>query len=157
MKKLLLTLCFLFMFCANLFAVGSVAVTPSLVGTNDNMRVLTFACVGDSSSGGIPDTTTDSKAVTDFVKGWYLFKVVYSYGTTPPTDNSDLYLYDSTGTLDLLGGNGVDFIKHSANNSVYCSLNSTPVLQPITGNITFHVVNDVVHSATYTVTLIFVK
>jgi hypothetical protein len=156
MKKLLLALCLLIFFCANAFAVGTVAVTPAIVGNGYNMETLTFTCVDDSNGAGIPDTTTNA-AITKFISSWYLFKVNIVGGTTGPTAGSNIYINDASG-IDLLGGNGVAQMPgNSAKASLFCSVNSLPALQPITGALTLHVTSDIVHSGTYTVTLILVK
>jgi hypothetical protein len=53
--------------------------------------------------------------------GWWLFKVSTLYGSTAPTDNTDMYLYRATGTnkIDVLGGQGVNAIDNTANNTFY--------------------------------------
>ena len=120
-------------------------------------KVLTFTCVGDSSGGGIPDTTIDAQTTIQLT-GCYLIKVqmVPLSGGTGPTANSDVYIKDAN-TIDLLDGNGVDKLDNATNSEAYAQIDGQPALQPIVGALTLNVTGDTVASAAYSIICIFVS
>ena len=125
--------------------------------SDGGFTIVTFSCVGDSSGGGIPDTTTEA-AITERIKGCYLIKCHLITGTKAPTADSDVYIKDADG-IDLLGGSGVDALDNSASTGI--QLWPTVVTQygrqPITGALVLDVDGDSVASAVYSVKLIISK
>lgn len=81
--------------------------------------------------------------------GWWLLRVEYMFGGTGPTDDTDLYLWRSYGVdkIDILGGNGVDFIDNATNNVIYPVTTS----QPLTGGEIFDIDNNSVNDAVGTI------
>ena len=117
-------------------------------------KVVTFSCTGDSSGGGIPDTTT-TQIVTDQIVGCYLIKAQMLPGSTGPTANSDVYIKDDNG-IDLLNGNGVDKLDNATDSEAYAQIDGQPALQPIISALTLDVDGDSVASAVYEIKLICV-
>ena len=73
--------------------------------------------------------TTAGRKLWDY-GGWWLFKVEYLYGAaSPPTDNSDLYIWSTEDRLDILGGNGVNAVDNATDNVIYPATST----QPLTG------------------------
>ena len=88
--------------------------------------------------------TTAGKKLWDY-GDWWLFKVEYLYGTaSPPTDNSDLYIWSegAEDRLDILGGNGVDAIDNATDNTIYPATST----QPLTGGEIIDIDNNAVYS-----------
>jgi hypothetical protein len=117
--------------------------------------VATLACVGDSSDGTLPDTDL-SAALTALIKGMYLNFIISFPGGTAPTTAYDVTLVGKTTGIDVLGGAGAD-------QSATLPLQAMPVISAtaqkrlITEALTFKVANQAVHSATFTVQLIFTR
>lgn len=157
-KKISFLLIFLLVFPVMAMAAGTVTQSIQDVFTTDGnspvFRTLTFTCVGDSVDGSIPDTAVSSANMA-YITGWRLYKVVADPGATAP-DAADVLIKD-TGGNDLLDGNGTNLIDPTATKATYPAIDGVAATQPITGTITLDVDNQATASATYTITLYFVR
>lgn len=79
-------------------AVGTVAQS---VDTVNNVRRIVFTCTADAAAATYPTTEISTK-----IEG-KLLKIVTNPGSTAPTDNYDVYLYNQHG-IDVLGGMGAN-------------------------------------------------
>ena len=167
MKKLFLIILTIVLLAANALASGTV--TQSAARVDTHIRTITFVCVGDSSNGSIPNTDTNS-ANTEFIKGFYLYKIE-AYPTTGGTapDAADVLVYDSGG-MDLLGSEdgstayaGLNLIhatlKKACMPNLFLTGRSTHVnyYPEIRTALTLDVDNQGTNSAEYTIVLTFVK
>lgn len=86
------------------------------------------------------------------LRGCKLHSIRYLFGTTAPTDNSDLVLNEHTSTgPDILGGAGADIIDNATNSYVAPLLGSSNTEAPIYGDLYPVLTNNVVDAATYTI------
>lgn len=157
----------LFMVCPVLLfaAAGTTTATCSniLGGTT---RTITYSWTGDTSSGAITSLASGSitcpggNTGTSYVQGYYLCGIETSTTAAKrPTDDYDLYLYDSL-TNDLLGGAG---LNRDSNSTEY----ATPVIlsgsttgmgcRYVTGAFTFSGSGNSAASAAGTTTFFFSK
>jgi len=86
--------------------------------------------------------TTAGKKLWDY-GGWWLFKVEYLYGAaSPPTDDSDLYIWSTEDRLDILGGNGVNQVDNATDHTIYPATST----QPLTGGEIIDIDNNAVYA-----------
>ena len=111
----------------------------------NNFIVISLTCTASAT-----DASFTSKTITG-LKGWSLYRVITSPGSTAPTDNSNLTLKDTLGAAseDLLGTNGTGGVDNATKNTIfprntYHSLNDYP---PILGTLTLAITNNSVNSA----------
>jgi len=90
------------------------------------------------------------------IEGWFLQAVHIKYGSTGPTDNSDLTI--KIGGVDILNGEGTNAVDEAANALVYPvhKASGSPVLVPIVGAMVVAIANNAVDDATGTIDLILV-
>jgi hypothetical protein len=117
--------------------------------------VANLACIGDSANGTLPDTAL-SAALMSLIFGMYLRYMVTIPSTPAPTASYDITLVGDTSTLDLLGGAGADR-SDSAAEQVMPIISTTAQKRLITENLTFKVAAQAVHSAVFSVQLIFTR
>lgn len=84
-------------------AAGSVAQTLQVLGPSRDKAVLTFTWTGDSSTGSVPTTVTNDAITAELQRGWYAYLIVTKPSSPYPTDNYDIFLYDTDG-WDIAGG-----------------------------------------------------
>jgi hypothetical protein len=120
-----------------------------------SIRTIIFTCTGDSSNGTFPAEEFTSSSL-NFIKGFYLYKVITNPGSAAPTDNWDFTITDSDG-VDLMGGNGAN--RHTTTSqSVYPLIGSQPFAQPYLGDtLTLNLSGNSVVSATLVLKAIFVR
>ena len=128
----------------------------SLVHTGEKyqcVREVVFSCVGDASSGSIPDTNLCHVDGLDTpLSGWGLWALEIVPGATGPSASSDVYLKSADGT-DFLDGYGVDGLNESTNKLIY----PQPSIIPIGSTLTLDIDNQSVASATYKVKLYLIR
>lgn len=132
--------------------------------------VLTAAFVADDTDGSIPNLVISARSWTDGTLsgslqagetpiGWYGYRVLIdcNHAGTEPTENSELYVYESG--FDLLGGNGVDQVDNTAERLVFFSDGTTNGKQIVTGALTVTVTQEAVatNSATGTIYIVFLS
>lgn len=181
MKKLILAvwLVTVLLFIASIsWAAGTVTVTKGFTRVdgvgNAVSRTLVFTCVGDSSDGSIPNTSTgtalsDGSTPTTWIKGWYLYRVISDPGAVAP-DAADVFVLDAN-SIDLLGSEDNGTTAYNGLNLIHATLSRTAIpnmyiprggehinfYPEITGDLTLKVSNQATVSATYVITLVFVK
>jgi len=134
---------------------SSVTQTLEAFGPGRDIQVLTFACVGDDTTGAIADTDVET-VYMDALKGWVLGKIQTLFGATAPDDSTDLYLKDSN-SVDLLGGAGVNKIMAAENKEFYPEVDGMPGTQPINDTLTLDVDNQTAVDALYTIKCFFTR
>lgn len=82
-------------------AAGSCTQTPLAI-RNSNIMTLTFACIGSSDDGSIPNITT-STINTAAIQGYYIDSICTVPGDPAPTNGYSMTLKNAAG-LDLSGG-----------------------------------------------------
>ena len=158
MKKLFLMAWLLVLFITqNLFAVETV--TQSAFEEYNNVGTITFSCT--CAADGSLATATGRVLSADNLAilqdgGWYLYKAHVNHGGTAPTDNSDITLVDGDG-VDILGSAGTDSLDAAGHNEIFPLNGTTIVKQPIISTFTLTLANQNVNSATFSLTLYFVK
>lgn len=85
------------------FAAGSVTQQMLVLGPERDKARLIFTWIGDVSAGTVPTTETNTAITDELKKGWYAYLIVTNPGSPAPTDNYDVYLYDTDG-VDVAGG-----------------------------------------------------
>jgi len=128
------------------------------------IRELIFTCTADVAAASFPETSTGTTTnapganttFTQYIKGWFLHKIIVDPGAAAPTVDSDLTIKDSHG-IDVLDGNGTDLIHNTDSKQSYPMIDGVPSLQPVLGDYTLAITNNAVNSATLTVTLVFVR
>lgn len=118
-------------------------------------KVVTFECVGDDSTGNVPNTAVKAGMIEQ-LQGWFLYQAKTYFGATPPDDNADFKFLDDDGA-DLLGGAGLNAIDQTVNNIVYPTADSLHVRPLIEGDITLAVddASQTVVDALYTIKAVF--
>lgn len=166
MKRLGLLITLAILLCApSAWAASAGTVTQSLSAiTNAPIRILTFTAVGSADDGSIPDTAT-SAAITTALTGYYLYTVTANPGATAP-DAADVFLLDAAGE-DLLGSVDGGTTANKGANLIHATLTKTTMpythylsqhyFPLISGAVTLRVSNQATVSATYTITLVFVR
>jgi hypothetical protein len=153
MKKLLVVLLMLLM-ASSSWAAGTIIVETDkmYVGLSGQYetREITYLVTFGADHTSPPSTALDSilKAngnPASTVNGWWLFKVNTQFGSTGPTDNTDLDIYRATGSskTDILGGNGENCIDNATNNSIYPATST----QPLFGDDILVITSNLVNSA----------
>jgi hypothetical protein len=145
MKRLLIILALLFLFCGQAMAtaVGTITLSKSTF-LGGNMAMIQYHCVASADDGSFP--TTPTSASVD-VTGGIVSRVVVISGSTNPTALFDMSLTGSIG-LDLMGGVMND-LAAAANTS------SPPYYvdkgiygdKPFVGPLTLTITGNSVHSA----------
>lgn len=159
MKRVFLTLVTLLTLQVSVFAAGSC--TDFGMIDNGDILFLYTTCTADAAAATYPNKTFDS-ATGNMLrsKKMWLHSVLTLYGTTGPTDNTDLALNVTIAgkTFDILGGAGTDAIDNAANNSFY-PVNTTGagMFWPYSFNATQVISNNAVNSAEVTIVYIFSK
>lgn len=115
-------------------------------------RLCTISYVGDDSTGSVPNTTIT--AATYGLFGLYLYSVETNPGTTAPTDNWDVFVYDGD-SVDICAGNGNN--RDTSNSELAFCATSTQPYGVISGNLTVTISGNSNASATGTVKLLFRK
>ena len=96
-----------------------------------------------------------TQSLQDFT-GFYLYQVAYYYGTTAPTDNSDLEIRQGSSTgLDILYTAGTNMIDNATNNNFKPFINGSESAMPVYGPLYLYIANNAVNSATGTIVLKF--
>lgn len=85
------------------FAAGSVTQKMEVIGPERDKATLTFTWTGAASGGTVTTAETDTAITEELQRGWYVYLIVTNPGSPAPTDNYDIYLYDSDG-VDIAGG-----------------------------------------------------
>ncbi len=96
MKKVFMVIVLLFLFCSQAIAAGTVTEGKSTF-LDGKMVLLKFHCVGDSSNGTFPAT---SSAIAT---GGYITRVIVDPGSTAPTALYDITVTDETGADVMVG------------------------------------------------------
>lgn len=121
-----------------------------------------LTATADSSAATYPDTTInkDTSGMEGHdPKGMYLHyvDVIGNHGGTECTDDSDVFLYQKSGTVtkavDLLDGNGVDKADDDTNYRVKAALNGVPSLQRIMDDMTVDIDGNSENSAVIYITI----
>ena len=135
MKKLFLT-CLFVLFAVQVWAAGTITVVYD-VQPDEFTRMVAYSVVFDSAAASPAATALNSISVLGGLThpgmgGWWVLEVSTFFGSTPPTDNSDLYLYRNYGStkIDVLAGAGANSIDAAANNQV----NPTTTTRPLMGD-----------------------
>lgn len=162
MRKLFLLVVMVPFLLSSLALAAGSSVTESydakgIFGRHNEFKTVSFACVGDDTTGAIADTDFSSALMTELKQGGYcLFKVQTIYGVTPPLDDSDVIIKDSN-DIDILGGAGADMLDNAANNEFLPLIGTDTVLQPVVDQLTLDVDGQTNVDATYTIICIFIK
>lgn len=105
MKKLLLTLCVLFLFIGSVFAAtGTRSISPPTfyyVQDSGWRATITIAWTGSTDDGTVPTIFVPISA--DGLNGWYLYMIEVDPSSATPSSGYSFTLVDSHG-LDLCGG-----------------------------------------------------
>ena len=97
------------------------------------------------TAGTIPDFT-----------GLYLYQVAYYFGSTAPTDDSDLEIRQgSSSGRDILYTAGTNMIDNAANNNFQPFVNGSDAVMPLYGPLYLYIANNAVNSATGTIVMKF--
>jgi len=146
MKRIfLIVLAFILLSSPSVWA-GSVTGNGTLINTGDKQYKIVLKCTGV-----ISDTIINPTGMVE--AGLYLYRVIVESlaADAAVTNNSDVYIYDLSGT-DLLSGDGVDQLDDSTRNYIQLS-----AYEPIIGSIKLSVANQAEAAGIFTVTLILVK
>ena len=161
-KKFIYAVLFLFLFQSVSFAAGS-SVSWSYAGSKERKWIEVTATFTCHSSGGafettpiyLNETTESSGQVMDFT-GMYLYHVAYYYGSTAPTDNSDIEIREhSSSGRDILHGAGANMIDNATNNNFKPWINSAESAMPIYGPLYLYITGNSVNSASGTLVMRF--
>lgn len=145
----------------SLISVSGDSVIHSSALNRPEMRVITIIFTADDTDGSIPSLTLNGS--TTGIKhgslgGWFAYNIVIdgNHAGTEPTENSEIYIYQSG--FDLLGAQGVDQVDNTAERQVYFSDGTSKVKQPVYDTLTVTITQQAVatNSATGTVYLILV-
>lgn len=136
----------LLVLAAPLGAAGTVTQTHQRVG---NIRKAIFTVTADAADASVPATAISVK-----IEG-RLVQLITDPGATAPTDNYDITLVDGNG-LDVLQGVGAnrDTTNTEAAAIVFAGTSINPVVDE-TDTLTLTIANNLVNSATLTVTLVY--
>ena len=132
-------------------------------GRGLTIKELRFICTADVADASFPVAHTGtivgapgiSTSFTKLITGWFLHKIIVNPGATAPTVSSDLTITDRHG-IDILDGNGTDLIHNTDSKQSYAMIDGVPSLQPVVGDYILTITNNLVNSATLTITLLFV-
>ena len=150
-----LTAALLLIFATGAWAAGTIVVannkktTDQTGGIREISYTVTFGADASSPANVALDSILKSNGITAAsLGGWWLLRVDVYYGSTGPTDNTDMYLYKGTGAnkADLLGDNGADKIDNATNTAFY----PATVSQPLLGDEIISFANNAVNDATCT-------
>jgi hypothetical protein len=93
----LLSICLVFLFSGQSFAVVEGACTQSITTmktANPDLKILTFTCLGSDNDGDFPAIATTA-AITSQIVGWYIYEVRTYPGTKAPQNGWDITITDS--------------------------------------------------------------
>jgi len=139
------------------------------VKTARGSKIVTWACVGDSSNGTVPDTSTDAgmaangNTITEEITGMFLHKALNIPISGNPTANAGIAFkrvysgLTAANAPDLLGGLGADLIQNTVARECPASINGNVAYQPVDGAITLVVSDQAVASAQWQVKGFFVE
>jgi hypothetical protein len=130
MKKLTFVVFIMLLMASSAWAAGTVIVqtdkmSMGLSGKQETREITYLVTFGaDASSPAATALDSILKANgnrSNTVSGWWIMEISTLYGSTGPTDNTDMYIYRATGTnkIDILGGNGVNAIDNATNNTFH--------------------------------------
>ncbi len=163
MKKLILTLFFLFLLPAFVFAANaSTTVTNDELHINDKTREvtreITIALLADDGTGLYDDLVlnTDTAGINYKMEGWSGYTIIIdgNHGGVEPSEDSEIYVYQYG--MDLLDANGVNMVDNTAERNVHFAADGQPLMQPFvdTWTITTTAQAAVVNAAVVTLYLI---
>ena len=156
MKKLICLMGILMLLMASgAWAAGTVIVQSDKMvkGLSDSFetREITYLVTFGADATSPAATALDSILKANGLKaasvgGWWPLEVSTLFGSTAPTENTDLYFYRATGTnkIDVLGGSGLNAIDNAANNT----FNPATTTRPLIGDELFVVSGNAVNNAT---------
>jgi hypothetical protein len=154
MKKLILVVFLMLLMASSAWAAGTVIVqsdkmVSGLTGkeTREITYLVTFGTDASSPANTALDSILKSNGLkTTSVGGWWIMEISTLYGTTGPTDNTDMYIYRATGTnkIDVLGGNGVNAIDNATNNTFH----PVTMSRALIGDDILSIANNAVNNAT---------
>ena len=157
-----LTAALLLIFATGAWAAGTIVVandkktTDQTGGIREISYTVTFGTDASSPANVALDSILRSNGITEMsLGGWWLLRVEVYYGSTGPTDNTDMYLYKGTGAnkADILGSNGENAIDNATNTAFY----PATVSQPLLGDEILSFANNAVNDATFTLILTLYK
>jgi len=102
-KVVLFAIALLSLLFGNAIAAGTVTVTRSYLSVDHSVMVIKLACVGDSSTGAVPNTTLTEAVVSAGLvygyqkSGYFLYEVWTVAGTTTAPDAADITINDAIG------------------------------------------------------------
>lgn len=154
MKRILISVLFILFFIVPILCWSAGTVTQSLAiqPNNSNLKILTFAWVGDAGGGTVPATNTNTE-ITKAIQGHSVYMVVTIPGSgVAPTNLYDITLKDGDG-LDTMGGTLADRSATVTELALPKLESVSPIYgkRPVNGVITLTITNQNVNSATGTV------
>ena len=158
MKKLSIVLIaafLLFTICGNAIAAGTVTVTRAYLSVDHSVLVVKLACVGDSSTGAVPNAALTEATVSAGLpygyqkSGYFLYEVWTVAGTTTAPDAADITINDAVGA-QLYDEDGIIAATGTKEGDVDKYRTVTSLLTVVTAN-------QATASATWDVYLKFVK
>lgn len=155
-------LCLLVLSVSTVMAAGSSVAWSYSGNVNKGWIEVTGVFTCNSTTGGFVTTPvymTEAQetagSIPDFT-GFFLYQVAYYYGTTAPTNDSDLEIREGSATgKDILYGAGTDKIDNATNNNFQPFVNGSDSVMPIYGPLYLVISNNSVNSATGTIVLKF--
>jgi hypothetical protein len=117
--------------------------------------IITFTCTGDATDGSFPATAI-STANMDLLRGLYLYYLVVTTGTVKPTNLWDMTMTIKSGTLDILGGTGIDR-GITIPEEIYPKIGSSGFPKPAYETITLNITGNSVNSAAIVIDAIFAR
>jgi hypothetical protein len=154
MKKLIVFA--ILLFSANAFAASSTVWTVQ--GGGDWIEVQAVFTCDASAATYTTEVFKDAAGNTLDLDGYYLYHIAYYYGSTAPTDNSDLTVLEhSSSGRDILHGCGANVIDNATNNDFKPCIGAAPAAMPIYGPLYLAIANNAVNSATGTLIFRFIK
>ena len=151
MKKILCIATIIFVFAFNVFASSTNTYIFHDGGNTKQLRI-TITCGAGTA------TATVTKIPYNF-RGYILTSVETYYGSTGMTDDSDLLIYQHSGTAgkDILNGAGTNMLDNATNNTFKPWINSTEAFALVTGDLYITFSNNSVDAAIVEVVLNFIK
>ena len=163
MKKIFgIVFIILFFVVHSAFAEGTIIVSSSRIKnsfTSQNKYLkVSLICTADSSDGSFPakmlNSSTPGLPATGLI-GLKLYKVLTYPGSTAPTGGASLTITQDTSD-DLLGGGGSGLISATLYKSCLAGTSDgNKAEMPITGDISFNLTGNSVHSAVINAILLF--
>ena len=149
MKRIILA-CLFVLFASQAMAAGTISVISD-VQPDEYTRIVVYSVAFDSAAASPAATALNSISVLGGLNhpgmgGWWLLSVSTLYGSTAPTDDTDLYIYRNYGTskIDILGGNGANSIDNAVNNTIFPATSTRALM----GDEIISISNNSVNSAT---------